>query len=863
MLLKKNPKLKKYIRTTALAITVLLALGIASLFVFGKYFEKQVKQIIVSEINKQITSEVKVESIELTLIRRFPYASLYFRNVQIMDRDTVNPGILLEAQSIFLKFSIIDLLQGRYNLKRIEIDDGKASLRDFKDETDNYSIFRSGADSTASSFDIRLEKVVLQNTEIRYTNFASGISLAVLAESARISGNISEAKYKLGVEGDFFIHSLVSEEQSLIKDKKCSASFRLKVDNDKDLYSFTRGELLLDRHEFEVSGTIEYPDKYALLDLSIKGKNLNVNQLLRELPADYTTKLNDYRLGARLYFESRISGKMGGPFLPSITALMNISDGSMSHSKTKAELKNIAFRASFSNGAGHKPADSRLLIENFSGLFAGKEFNGKLSILNFSHPYIELILSAHLDLAEAGRFLQNEKIEQLKGQGQLDFSYKGQLNDDWSFSLPRFTASTTSGVLAISGGALQYKDDPVYWSNINGTFRFNNNDILIDSLSLLIQQQHINLSGYFRNMIPWLMNSKNQLELNASLSSPNLKIDELLFSNKKTDAPAVIEIPPNIKADLVCEVRKLGFGNFECKDLSTKIRLRNRQILFSYLNFQSMEGSVESRGMIDGSVPARLLISGEAKLKSLNVQHMFYQMNNFGQKSMTHKNISGLLEGNLQFAGIWKNDLTPDLPSMYAVADIRIDKGRLINYEPMQALSRFIKVEELADIQFASLKNCIEIKNRLISIPQMEINSSALNLKASGTHDFDNNINYHLQVLLSDLLSKKAKTKKENLEFGDISDDGDGKISLFLLITGNMEDPKFRYDRAGVKQKLKQDIKQEKQQLKEMLNKEFGWFHSDTTLSNRRMRESTRKRLEEKKEIKEQEKGKFILEWEE
>jgi hypothetical protein len=276
-----------------------------------------------------------------------------------------------------------------------------------------------------------------------------------------------------------------------------------------------------------------------------------------------------------------------------------------------------------------------------------------------------------------------------------------------------------------------------------------------------------------------------------------------------------------------------------------------------------MQGSIESKGMIDGSSENKLLISGEATVKNVNVQQVFTQMNNFGQASITDRNLSGMLDGSVQFAGIWKSDLSPLLPSLYALADLQIAQGRLINFEPMQALSRFVNVEDLADIRFSNLKNTIEIKGSRITFPQMEINSNALNLKVSGSHGFDNTMNYHLQILLSDLLSKKARAKKENLEFGEISDDGEGKTTLFILVSGHIDDPKFSYDRKGVTQKLKQDIKQEKQQLKEILNKEFGWYHSDTTITNPRMRESTKRKIEEKKELKELEKGKFIIEWEE
>ena len=94
---------------------------------------------------------------------------------------------------------------------------------------------------------------------------------------------------------------------------------------------------------------------------------------------------------------------------------------------------------------------------------------------------------------------------------------------------------------------------------------------------------------------------------------------------------------------------------------------------------------------------------------------------------------------------------------------------------------------------------------------------------------------------------KAKKKKKENLEFGYIEDDGLGKTSLFLTMKGTVADYKLSYDTKGLKEDWKKDLKQEKKTLKQVLNKEFGWFKKDTSIT---------------KQEKKEEDG-FIFEWEE
>ena len=88
---------------------------------------------------------------------------------------------------------------------------------------------------------------------------------------------------------------------------------------------------------------------------------------------------------------------------------------------------------------------------------------------------------------------------------------------------------------------------------------------------------------------------------------------------------------------------------------------------------------------------------------------------------------------------------------------------------------------------------------------------------------------------------------KENKEFGVVEDDKEGKTSLFISMTGTVDDPIIKYDKQGAKQNLKENIVQEKQTLRQILREEFGLFKKDTVVN---------------KKEKPKEEGKFIIKWE-
>ena len=217
-------------------------------------------------------------------------------------------------------------------------------------------------------------------------------------------------------------------------------------------------------------------------------------------------------------------------------------------------------------------------------------------------------------------------------------------------------------------------------------------------------------------------------------------------------------------------------------------------------------------------------------------------MENFGEQTITDKNLKGKLTANVEFASSWSKDLTINPAKVIAQADITIDDGELNNFKPLMPLSKYLKLADLNHISFSKLKNVIQIRDRKIFIPSMEIKSSALNLTASGTHNFDNIVDYKLNMLLSDVMGKKMKSNVT--EFGVVEDDGLGHTKLFLAMKGPVDDPKFSYDKKAVSEKIAQDLRADKRNMKAMLNEEFGMFKKDPAIRVEKVKEKKKEEMQ-------------------
>jgi hypothetical protein len=169
--------------------------------------------------------------------------------------------------------------------------------------------------------------------------------------------------------------------------------------------------------------------------------------------------------------------------------------------------------------------------------------------------------------------------------------------------------------------------------------------------------------------------------------------------------------------------------------------------------------------------------------------------------------------------------LNPVMKSLVAEGKYSLTDGALIDFDPVKALSKFISLSELDNIRFDRLDNDFFIRNNYFYMPMMQIRSSAVDLSVNGKHSFDNEYEYHVEMLLSEILSRKArKTRKTSSEFGEVEDDELGRTLIFLKLIGKGENVDVSYDMKAAGSKVRNDIRNERQMLKNILNEEYGLY---------------------------------------
>jgi hypothetical protein len=820
----------KKIKIISLSIGTLLAIFVVIGVVFSSLYEEQVKAYIVQQINNSVATEIEVKNIEFSIFKQFPYASLQFQKVTAKEATTSNKkGTLFSAQSVYFQFNIIDVLNENYSIKTIKVEDGIVNLKIDKNGNDNYHFWKE-SDGTGNQLSLALDKLSLKGVTFYLINEYKNIDLSIEAVGVSLAGNFSQDEFTMNTQANLMIHQINENSESIVKNKSIVINTALAINQATKIYQIQQGEIDIEDLQFKLTGNIINKSDGATLNLQSEGKDIAIKQLIALLPEVQKKHFTAYKTSGDITYTSTIVGEYSFKKTPQFNANFQLKKGSFTEKSSNQSFHNIVLSGSFTNGDRHAKNTSVLKVDALQANFGAGQISGNCTLSNFNNPHIELNAKANVDLETAKEFFQLDTIATAQGNLEINLQYQGQVNELSHLKASELRKLNAKGDARLSNATLQLENNPNAVKNINGTFQFNNNTIDIDSLIFDINNSKFKVDGRFKNLLAFLLVENEYLAVKTNCHTNKLILDNLLTTSSENSTEYTLNLPENVSLNFNATIDTFQFRKFNATNFKGIIHLEDQVLSATSISFNAMKGKVTGNLTVDDTQGKEVLITSQLKTDNVDIHELFDQFENFGQQAIGAKNIKGKTSTTIEFASVFDKHLQVKKDQIYVLANVDIKNGELINYQPVLALSKYIELEELAHIKFKNLVTQLEIKNETVFIPKTTLKSNALDLTFSGTHRFNNEIDYRFKVLMSSVLWGKAKKKKENTEFGEIEDDGLGRTSLFIHLTGTLADYRIKYDTKGLKESFKEDFTQEKSTLKNILNKEFGWFKKDSTI---------------------------------
>lgn len=825
---------RTYMKRAAIVIVCLLLTGTATLISISFLKEDKIKAVLVTEINKHLKTEVSVGELDLSIIRSFPYASLVLHKaVMHPPKGAGNMPALLNAGKVILKFNLLNLISGKYTIHSIVIENATFSFFEDAYGRINYDIFNdSGSSEKNGDVKFNITRLTIRNSLSSYKNIKRKDDIAISIIDLVIKGTFDSELANLNLKGDLLNQKLRISNTQILPEGEAQTESVIEFDFDRKFLNFKRSILNFRDLTAEFSGKYEYKEN-GLVDIIFSNLTGNMSAIFQVIPSDIADTYKPYKPEGDLSLHGSIKGPASEPSSWRISATGKLNQAALVVESGKLKLQDIDADASFYYAG--KVNSEVVSFKQFSGKTGSGKFKGSATIRNFSKPSGDFSISLNTNITEFDSLISNDYFTKPEGRIIADIRYKGPFTE--SSQLER----NLSGEATLSEVGFLYNKKPV--SEISGRVAINNNKVYFDGLVCKIGSSDLKANGFIDNLTGYFISGRKNVHANLNLFSYKLILEDILglVSQESTSVQTSI-FPPNITFNALLNVNSLTYKKLQTGEITGTFTLKDDILRGTQVSINALGGRISVDGLINGRYGNKAQIVTTADFKDVDINQLFYQFNEFGQNSLVSSNLKGTADASVDFSTSLFSDYTINTSTVEAIADIEIRNGELNDFEPLQAMSRFLDARELRNVKFSTLRNRIEITRKTVVIPRMEINSSALNLIGYGTHSFGNDIDYHVNMLLSDVL--KAKRKKHDKVEEFVEDDGYGKPRLFLKLTGPVDDPVVRYDTKAVGKKIADDFKNEKQVLKDVIKKEFGRKTSEGTETTSPNKQSTEFQIE-------------------
>jgi len=828
-----------------LIISVSIILFSASLLL-----QDRVALILLKSINKNISTKLDIGSFNLSFLSKFPKASLELKDVLVHSSSDFNSGsfkgintdTLLAAKFVSVEFKITDILKGIYKIERLSASTGKMNLYTDTTGSVNYDISVKNSNSSGDDFSIDLARINLTDLQGYYNNLATTLIIKGLVKEGKLKSRISGDEIDFTAQADLQITTFQLFNTKIRN--PVSAVLEITLHDTKSGILIKKGSMKVDNYDFGLSGLISSEN---MLDLNVSGHNIDIAKIKNYLPEKYLRLVSGYHPSGVLVLESRIKGLLTRISNPNIEINFLLKNGHIVYGNSDLSINNLSFNGNFSNGTKNRPETSSLIIKDIKAKLGSADYSGDVKLNNFEHPVIALVLKGKVFPVELKEFFNLQDISTASGSVDLDLSIAGTYDPKKKYSLTDIAEMNPEAVLDFNSFSLGLNKDKYLVTRVNGTLSVSNS-IRAKKLQLNYKEQKIKIDGEFKNLPKWLSGDPVQLIASADVSFdrliPEVFISDFSSSDTISHKHRAFTLPDDMILDINFKIDSLNYKTYSSSNIAGILNYKPGILTFKSFNMESLEGMISGNGFIVQSRNKAFVAKGNLNVNDIDVKNAFTTFHNFGQNFIKAENLKGTLSGSFSAIVPMDSMLIPQIRSITAEGKYILSKGSLINFDPVKQLSSFIELSELENISFETLVNDFFIKNNYLYTPQMDVKSSAADLSINGKHSFDNDYEYHVKMLLSEILSKKRRKNKSPVtEFGVVEDDGLGRTSLLLKIVGKGENIKVGYDIKAAGNQVKNNIKAERQTLKTILNQEYGWFKNDSVPKQNPVEKKSRFRI--------------------
>ncbi|MCF2489672.1 AsmA-like C-terminal region-containing protein [Dyadobacter sp. CY347] len=737
----------------------------------------------------------------------------------------------LEAEQMHIALDLAGFYKGNIKVKNLILENGKMKLFVQKDGYSNLSIFKKDSKDKKKKDSDGNDGLLKKLGNMRFVNFAVSYSDSVkqkyygaLIHDVTNIITTTDSTTNASLNGSVLFNQLTFKPKKggFLINQETRIGLALAYDADKQLLKIYPSVLeSATNDKIGINGVFDFADSTKQFTLNFEAKKIAIKNALPLLNRKIKEQIDSIGIQTEVDTKVRVNGKIASLEQPHVDVYFKTD--TFQYNLPVGVLRDMRAEGSFTNQADTTqipgPLNSRVTAPDVKGKFETIPFRLAIAITNFRNPIARITGNVDADSTNLDQLLDPARYRFKNGTAKIDFNFDGSLKNFYDPGRDRFNGKL-SGKVSINNISMDYLPRQVHLKKIKGDFTFNEKAFVFPDLSLSDGQNMLYIRGKVLDLIPYLFGSPKPLRANVDINIPNWKMNwlETLLAprqvvKKKKKKLKLVELLDDAidQMQIVAKLdaKKLNYRNFNARDVKGQFTIKNNAVSIEYFVMKAFGGgNVRVSGEMDNSGASQLPhMAMRGKIANADVHSVFYSFDDFGQKTLTHQNLKGILNTDFSFESRLNNNVRLIPSTMKGLLRIDLTNAYILNFEPFMKMKKLIfKRRNFERVKFAPIRSDFKLSGQEIEIAPLEIESNVVTLYIDGIYSFGKKTDINIQIPLSNLkkrdstyvLDPNNEEKKQGSKIFLRAIDENGEVNIKLAFRKKKEKDKDKKDEPEI-----------------------------------------------------------------
>lgn len=775
-----NPK---FLRITFIILGVIvLLLGGAGLLAY--YNQDKIFERLKTVANERIDGTLDVRDFKFTPFQNGLGFTFSLIGVKLKDKDfNKHHTHLVDAGIVSITLETAALLTGKAKIRSVNFTNGELNVFRRKDGTTNLSVFSTKAsestDKSKPKKDTRiienLDHVSFKDFKVQYIDSLKEKSFGVDFHNFVTNIAFENEVWNVNAKGSTYFKGLVFNQEKGGFMSHQEAQLKLSV-----TYLQQQKKLVVNPSEIEtatkdkikLSGMFDFSENARTIQMDFTTEKIRLSNAKRLLTRHLSTVLEKIRIDPLVTADVHLRGKIGER-IPKID--INFDARDFQYQLKVGLLRELSTQGTFSNHADDKlpPNDenTRITGNNIKGLFETIPLEAKLVITDLSKTLAEIECTLTADPQSLNGMLDPDRYKVNKGKAIMKLAYKGDIKTLFNTQTKKING-LLYGSVSLQDLALIYLPQKVTIQKIRGDVAFTGEEVRIPNIQIFDGKNQLYVSGDIVGLVPYLYLENAPLKARVDIKIPDWELNWLKVllnldnsrpkrtrNSKFTLSTILDNAIDNIQVEASLEANNFKYNRFKAQNLKGRMTLTADRLKLNSFSMNAFGGTFQISGEANqlrtNNKPIQLNVS--AKVTNTDVKSVFSSFNNFGQYTLTDRNLAGKLTSSFKFNALLKKDASLVENSVKGTLSVDLREAEIVDFDPFLKIKRLIfRKRQLEHVQFAPIVHEFTINGQEVEVKKMQIESNVITFFMDGIYSLGNKTDLNIQIPFSNLRKRDS-----------------------------------------------------------------------------------------------------------